>query len=339
MTQSVMKGRAATTEHEQMKILPNIQPAQQDVQGRYLNIDPEGAHGSLGTRLGFFARRILTPFRSSAGAAERIEPARQFTEGLDSVQWVGHSTLLVTIQGTTFLTDPIWSNTPSPLPPIGPSRFTAPGRSLADLPNIDFILVSHNHYDHLDIPTLKSLAKQFPDAQFVVPMDNTALLRKHGIQNTQELNWGQQTTVGELTITCLPAQHWSKRGIGDTRKALWASWAVTSAEKRFYFGGDSAYFSGYKTIGETLGPFDLVALPIGAYAPRAMMRESHMNPEEAMQAALDLKAKAILPIHYGTFDLSDEPLDEPLRRFNELNASGQHTSHAIPLRIGETHAF
>lgn len=316
-----------------------IPPAEQDDDGRYLNLDPEGSHGSIATRLGFFGRRILTPFRAGAGAAEHTTEAQVSIEAADSVQWVGHSTLLVSMHGLHFLTDPIWSNTPSPTPPFGPSRFVPPGLALQDLPYIDFILVSHNHYDHLDVPTLKKLAKQFPDTPFIVPKDNAALLNKHGVNNTIELNWGEQTQIGNLTISCLPSQHWSKRGIGDTRQALWSSWSVTSPNKRFYFGGDSAYFSGYKLIGDALGPFDLVALPIGAYSPRDMMQGSHMNPEEAIKAALDLRATRVLPIHYGTFDLSDEPLDEPLARFETALQTMTNNLSALILKIGERHAF
>lgn len=316
-----------------------IAAAQKDEQGRYQNLDEEASHGSLWTRLGFFARRIATPFRSSEGAAPMYPASEPYALNEDSVQWIGHSTLLVSMQGTNFLTDPIWSNTPSPVPPLGPSRFVQPGITIEQLPDIDFVLISHNHYDHLDLPSLIRLSLRFPEATFIVPSDNAALLKKHNINNVLELNWGEQTQQGMLTITALPAQHWSKRGIGDTRQALWSSWAVSSANKRFYFGGDSAYFSGYSLIGETLGPFDLVALPIGAYQPRAMMASSHMNPEEALQAGIDLKASKILPIHYGTFDLSDEPLDEPLIRFEAALQSTTSKPNSLILQIGERQAF
>lgn len=316
-----------------------IPKAEKDKQGRYRNLDKEASQGSLWTRLAFFGRRITTPFRSSKGAAPVYSSAKTQALTENSVQWVGHSTLLVSMQGMNFLTDPIWSDTPSPLPPLGPSRFVPPGLAIEELPDIDFVLISHNHYDHLDVPSLITLNQRFPNTRFIVPTDNAALLKKHRINNVVELNWGEQIQLGALTITGLPAQHWSKRGIGDTRQALWSSWAVSSENKQFYFGGDSAYFSGYSLIGETLGPFDLVALPIGAYQPRAMMASSHMNPEEAIQAAADLKASKILPIHYGTFDLSDEPLDEPLRRFaSALQTTSSHLSPLI-LQIGERHTF
>ena len=328
-----------TTSTHKITQLDLIPAAQKDEQGRYRNLDPEAAHGSLWTRLAFFGRRITTPFRSSKGAAPVYPSPQPQTLGENSVQWVGHSTLLVSMQGMHFLTDPIWSDTPSPVPPLGPSRFVPPGLTIEQLPDIDFVLISHNHYDHLDVPSLIQLAQRSPDTVFLVPTDNSALLKKHKINNVLELNWGEQIRLGALTITGLPAQHWSKRGIGDTRQALWSSWAVASEHKQFYFGGDSAYFSGYSLIGETLGPFDLVALPIGAYQPRAMMASSHMNPEEAIQAAADLKASKILPIHYGTFDLSDEPLDEPLARFETALQTMTNDLSPLILQIGERHAF
>jgi N-acyl-phosphatidylethanolamine-hydrolysing phospholipase D len=329
----------STTTTRKITRLELIPAAQKDEHGRYQNLDREASHGSLWTRLAFFGRRITTPFRSSKGAAPVYPSPQPEAFGMNSVRWVGHSTLLVSMEGMNFLTDPIWSNTPSPLPPLGPSRFVSPGLTIKQLPDIDFVLISHNHYDHLDIPSLIKLNQQFPNTRFLVPTDNAALLKKHNINNVLELNWGEQIQLGTLTITGLPAQHWSKRGIGDTRQALWSSWAVSSESKQFYFGGDSAYFSGYSLIGTTLGPFDLVALPIGAYQPRAMMASSHMNPEEAIQAATDLNASKILPIHYGTFDLSDEPLDEPLARFEAALQDPSINVSPVILQIGEHRAF
>ena len=165
------------------------------------------------------------------------------------------------------------------------------------------------------------------------------MTKKRHIKNVLELDWGEQFLMKTVTISCLPAQHWSKRSLNDTRQSLWSSWAVTSPTKRFYFGGDSGYFSGYSLIGESLGPFDVAALPIGAYQPRAMMAGSHMNPEEAVQAGLDLKASKILPIHYGTFDLSDEPLAEPLARFAVAMQTSGTELDALILKIGEGQSF
>ncbi len=313
--------------------------------GRFENLNGEIKHGSLAVRFPFILRRFGTYFRAGDGAPETVANDGAFLRenarhSIPTVTWVGHATLLVQMQRVTFLTDPTWSDRPSPVPLIGPSRYVPPGLAIEDLPPIDFVIISHNHYDHLDLPTLTTLAKRRPETVFYVPLGNEALLRKHKITNVKALDWGQRAVFQGVTVHCLPAQHWSKRSFNDDRRALWSSWAVTSKERRFYFAGDTGYFPEFKTIGRHLGPFDLVALPIGAYAPRAMMAESHMNPEEALQAAIDLKAKHALGIHFGTFDLSDEPLAEPPERFKSAAVNAQfEVNDTWVFDIGETRAF
>ncbi len=320
-------------------------PAPRDGDGRFVNPAGELSHGSLGVRIPFFLRRLAGSFHSRSGAPERIANdgallRQNAGHSVPSVTWIGHATLLVQMEHVTFLTDPIWSDTPSPVSFLGPRRFVAPGVALRDLPKIDFVVVSHNHYDHLDLPTLKALAARDPETRFLVPLGNGTLLREQGIARVEEFDWGDTTRHRGVTIHCLPAQHWSKRGIGDDRKALWSSWAVTAPDRRFYFAGDSGYSDDFARIGTALGPFDLAALPIGAYEPKAMMRESHMNPEEAARAAVELGTRTALAMHFGTFDLSDEPLDEPPRRFLDAAASGP-LGHAAAwvMRIGETRPF
>jgi N-acyl-phosphatidylethanolamine-hydrolysing phospholipase D len=313
--------------------------------GRFTNLAGEIMHGTLSVRVPFMLRRFGTYFRSGQGAPLRVAndgaSLRENTRhSKPTVTWIGHSTLLVQMEGVTFLTDPTWSNRPSPVPVIGPSRFVEPGIKIDDLPPIDFVLISHNHYDHLDLPTLRTLAKRNADTVFFVPLGNGELLRSNNITYVQELDWGQTASYNDATIHCLPSQHWSKRSLTDDHKALWSSWAVTGEERRFYFAGDTGYFSGFEDIGKKLGPFDLAAVPIGAYEPSAMMRESHMNPEEAVSAAVDLKAEIALAIHFGTFDLSDEPLDEPPKRFKDaavVTVLGDEKSWV--LNIGETREF
>jgi N-acyl-phosphatidylethanolamine-hydrolysing phospholipase D len=321
-------------------------PAPRDPDGRFANLDlPVIGHGSFGVRFPFFLRRLAGSLHTRTGAPARVANDGAFLRenarhSDPTVTWVGHATLLVQMGHATFLTDPIWSDTPSPVSFLGPVRFVAPGLRLEDLPPIDFVLVSHNHYDHLDLPTLKALAERSARTRFFVPLGNAALLREEGIANFEEFDWGDVRTLGGVTVHCLPAQHWSARGLGDERRALWSSWAVTSAERRFYFGGDTGYFSGFAAIGRALGPFDLAAVPIGAYEPSAMMRESHLDPEQAVQAALDVRARRMLGVHFGTFDLSDEPLDEPPARFRAAAAARGHTAEdAWILEIGETRAF
>jgi N-acyl-phosphatidylethanolamine-hydrolysing phospholipase D len=294
--------------------------------GRFTNFAGDLGHGQFSDRFPFMLRRFGTYFRSGKNAPARVENDGVFLRenalhSVPTVTWIGHATLLVQI-------------------PIGPRRFVQPGMQMDDLPPIDFVVVSHNHYDHLDLPTLRALAERDPETTFYVPLGNLPLLRKNGINNVIELDWGQTADHEGVRIHCLPSQHWSKRSLTDTHRALWSSWAVTGDDRRFYFAGDTGYFNGFEAIGARLGPFDLVAVPIGAYAPRAMMSESHMNPEEALQAAIDLRANQIVAMHFGTFDLSDEPLAEPPKRFRDAASTADFGDDvAWILDIGETREF
>jgi N-acyl-phosphatidylethanolamine-hydrolysing phospholipase D len=320
-------------------------PAPRDAAGRFLNTAGPLERAGPSVTLPFFLRRFAGAFRSRPGAPERIENDGAFLRqnarhSIPTVTWVGHATLLVQSDHVTFLTDPTWSQTASPVRFAGPRRFVPPGLDLDALPPLDFVLISHNHYDHLDLPTLAALAERYPRARFFVPLGNGDLLRKRGIEQVEELDWGESRDVGAVEIHCLPAQHWSRRGLRDERKALWASWAVTGPRRRFYFAGDTGYFGGFARIAAELGPFDLAALPIGAYLPEKMMRLFHLNPEEALRAGLDLRARRVLGIHFGTFDLSDEPLDEPPRRFRAAGAgAGLAEEDVWVLAVGETRRF
>ncbi len=320
-------------------------PAPRTADGRFENPWGDPAHGSIGIRFPFFLRRIAGAFRERPGVPLQVtndgaflrENARHSTP---TVTWIGHATLLVQMDHVTFLTDPIWSDTPSPVPFLGPRRFVPPGLALEDLPPIDFVVVSHNHYDHLDLPTLAALAERDPATRFFVPLENGSLLRDEGIANVEELDWGSSVEHEGVRVHCLPAKHWSKRSVNDDLRALWASWAVIGTERRFYHAGDTGAFEGFARIGAALGPFDLAAVPIGAYEPVGMMKESHLNPEEAAQAAVDLRAERAVAMHYGTFDLSDEPLEDPPRRFQAAAREGVlGEERAWVLRIGETRAF
>jgi N-acyl-phosphatidylethanolamine-hydrolysing phospholipase D len=290
--------------------------------------------------LPFFLRR----FASSAlgyrrGQLERIANDGAFLRenslgSVPTVTWVGHSTLLVQMEHLTFLTDPIWSQTASPLA-VGPRRFVEPGLAVESLPRIDFVVVSHNHYDHMDLETLRRLAVR--GTRFLVPLGNARILQSVGIAPVEELDWWEHRTFGGVTIHCVPARHWSRRGLTDLNKALWSGWAVVGSERRFYFAGDTGMFSGFAEIGARLGPFDLAALPIGAYSPTEMMAPSHLDPEQAIEAAAALRAKQSVAVHFGTFDLSDEPLDEPPRRFVAASrGAGRGEERDWVLKIGET---
>jgi N-acyl-phosphatidylethanolamine-hydrolysing phospholipase D len=200
------------------------------------------------------------------------------------------------------------------------------------------VVVSHNHYDHMDLETLKALAAR--GTRIFVPLANAAELRAAGIDAVEELDWWERRTVEQVEVHCVPAQHWSRRGLFDEDRALWSGWVVTAEDRRFYFAGDTGMFSGFEEIGERLGPFDLAALPIGAYEPQQMMRPAHLSPEEAVDAAVALRATRSVAIHFGTFDLSDEPVDEPPRRFRAASeAVGRGDAVDWVLSIGETRVW
>ena len=320
-------------------------PAPRDADGRFANPDGPLSHGSIAVRFPFFLRRIAGSFRDRPGAPAQLANDGAFLRenarhSVPTATWIGHATLLVQMDHVTFLTDPIWSDTASPVSFAGPRRFVPPGLALEDLPPIDFVLVSHNHYDHLDLRTLGALAARDPKTRFFAPLGNGDLLRESGIANLEELDWGDARAHAGVVVHCLPARHWSQRGVGDRGRALWSSWAVIGPARRFYFAGDTGSFDGFARIADALGPFDLAAVPIGAYRPVEMMREAHLNPEEAVQAALDLRARQAVAMHFGTFDLTDEPLDEPPRRFRDAAAaSALGADGAWVLRIGETRGF
>lgn len=253
-----------------------------------------------------------------------------------SITWIGHATVLVQIEGVNILTDPQWSERASPVSWGGPRRLSPPGLRFEDLPRIDVVLISHDHYDHLDRDTVKRLAAAY-DPLFLVPLGLKAWFAKNGMTRVEEMDWWQEREYRALKFVCVPAQHFSQRTLTDANQRLWASWSVLSPERRFYFSGDTGYFTFFKEIGQRLGPFDVAALAIGAYLPPEMMKFVHLTPEEAVQAFIDLKAGALLGIHWGTFDLTDEPLGEPPQRLlAEIRRRNIDSSRAWIFKIGET---
>jgi N-acyl-phosphatidylethanolamine-hydrolysing phospholipase D len=323
----------------------SLGPAPRAADGRFTNSVGELAHGGFSVRFPFILRRVSGGFVDRSGAPGFVANdgallRRNAKHSKPTVTWIGHATLLVQMDHVTFLTDPTWSDRASPVAFAGPRRFVPPGLAIEHLPPIDFVVVSHNHYDHLDLASLTALADRDAATRFFVPLGNGALLRDNGVTNVAELDWGESREHRGVQVFCLPAQHWSKRGLGDDNEALWSSWAVVGPERRFFFAGDTGYFDGFARIAEVFGSFDLAAVPIGAYEPVAMMQASHMNPEQAVRAALDVRARRTLAMHYGTFDLSDEPLDDPPRRFRAAaEQQGLGSEAAWVLRIGEMRTF
>ena len=231
-----------------------------------------------------------------------------------TVTWVGHASLLVQLAGLNILTDPMWSQRASPVQFSGPRRWVPPGIAFADLPPIDIVLQSHNHYDHLDDDTLRRLAWDHPGAAWAVPLGLAQFVRKRGVRNeaVTELDWWQEHDLGAIRVVCTPAQHFSARSFRDRGATLWCGWSLAAQSgKRVFFAGDTGYHPEFAQIAERCGPFDLALMPIGAYEPRWFMRYLHMNPEEAVAAFRALGARAMVPIHWGTFKLTDEAMDEP----------------------------
>jgi N-acyl-phosphatidylethanolamine-hydrolysing phospholipase D len=287
--------------------------------------------------LPFLWRRARASLRPRPGAAPVVPFVREALERNPAVTWVGHATFYVRMDEAGFLTDPVYSERASPFSFAGPRRLVPPGVPLEALPRLDFVLLSHDHYDHTDLPTVRRLAAR--GVPFVVPTGLGDLVRQAGGIVAAELGWWQEARIAGVTVTCVPARHFSGRGLADRNRRLWAGFVVAGKTRRLYHSGDTALFDGFAEIGRRAGPIDLACLPIGAYDPRAIMGPIHLNPEEAVRAALDLGARAAVGMHFGTFDLSDEPLDEPPQRFlAEARARGIG-AQAFVVAIGETRGF
>ena len=229
-----------------------------------------------------------------------------------AVTWFGHSSALIEIDGHRVLVDPVWSERVSPSHRVGPRRMHPVPAPLSALPAIDAVLISHDHYDHLDLPTVRSLARHY-GAPFVVPLGVGSHLRRWGVPEDRvvELDWGGSTTVGGLTLHCTQARHFSGRGIARNT-TLWSSWVVAGPAHRAYFGGDTGYTHAFARVGAALGPFDLVLLPVGAYSEH--WPDMHMTPEETVRAHGDLRGEILLPVHWATFNLGFHAWGEPVDR-------------------------
>jgi L-ascorbate metabolism protein UlaG (beta-lactamase superfamily) len=243
-------------------------------------------------------------------------PPRRVEHAGLRVTMVNHSTVLLQVRGCNILTDPIWSDRASPVPWAGPRRRRAPGVQWEDLPPIHVVLLSHNHYDHMDSPTLRRLARR-GESTCVAAKGLEKLVRTSGFGQVSELDWGESVTVGEVRIHGVAAQHFSARGLFDRNRTLWCGYMVESSAGLVYFAGDTGFGPHFARIRERFGPPRLALLPIGAYEPRWFMRPVHMSPEEAVQAHHVLGAETSVAIHHGTFQLTDEGLDTPRKRLTE----------------------
>ncbi len=256
-----------------------------------------------------------------------------------TLTWIGHATVLFQLEGKNILTDPHFSQRASPVQWAGPKRLVEPGIPFESLPPIDIVVISHDHYDALNKQTIVKLKEREGGQKttFFVPLGFGRWFKDLGIKQVVEMDWWDESAYGDIRITAVPVQHWSKRSFFGRNKTLWAGWVIQSSDFRFFFTGDSGYTPHFEEIGRKLGPFDLTAIPIGAYEPRWFMRPHHISPEEAVQVHLDLRSKKSVAIHWGTFILTDEPLDEPPKRLaTARKEKGLPEEEFVVLKHGET---
>ncbi len=242
--------------------------------------------------------------------------------------WVGHATFALQHENALLLTDPHWSTRA-----LIPRRHVPPGVPLAAVPPAPLVLLSHNHYDHLDRWTVRHLP---PGARWLVPLGLGRVLRRMGAPHVRELDWWEEVEDGPFHLTCLPAQHWSNRVTMPRNASLWCSWLIEVAGRRVWFAGDTGWFPGFAEYGRRFGPLDAALLPVGAYEPRWFMRYQHIDPAEAVRAAQALRARELVGMHWGTFVLTDEPLDEPPRALARAVAAAGDAAPPVRLpAVGE----
>jgi L-ascorbate metabolism protein UlaG (beta-lactamase superfamily) len=305
--------------------------------GRFVNVQPE-APTTLAALGDYVVRQFSgdevrvppapVPVRVVDAAALALAPGASALRAL----WIGHASTYVELDGLRLLLDPVFAERVSPLP-VGPRRFHPPPIALADLPPIDAVLVSHDHYDHLDMATVRHLAAR--GARFFVPLGIGAHLERWGVPTAQidEMEWWQRRTLRGVEFVCTPTRHYSGRGLSDRSATLWSSWSVLGPRHRIYYSGDTGYSTHFAEIGSRLGPFDIAFVKIGAYGPGASWLDIHMSPEQAVQAHRDVRARRMFPVHWSTFNLAYHDWDEPVRR---AVAEARRTGVALVTpRVGE----
>jgi N-acyl-phosphatidylethanolamine-hydrolysing phospholipase D len=252
--------------------------------------------------------------------------------------WIGHATSLWQAGGVNILTDPHFTDRASPLPFAGPKRAVPPAMTLADLPRIDIVVISHNHYDHLDRPSVLALnAQPGGPPLFVVPLGMDRWLRGEGIDNVKALDWWDSVQAGAAKVTLVPVQHWSSRSPFDRHATLWGGFVVEAGGLSLFHSGDTGYSADFSEIGRRFGGFDFAQIAVGCYEPRWFMKGQHVNEEEAVQIHLDVKSRFSLGIHWGTFRLCDEPVEQPMDRLPAARAKlGVPDDRFVLFAVGET---
>ena len=306
---------------------------------RFFNPGPAPAPGSHRSPARFLNRWLGANDRAAWPAhvpvRQSVPPARVQGENM-TVTWIGHATALVQTQGLNILTDPIWSDTASPFPPIGPERVRAPGVAFEKLPKIDLVLISHNHYDHMDLPTLKRLWQR--DRPLIVTsLGNDTILRWNGIEAVA-LDWGGSRRIGPAEIVVERNHHWGSRWGTDRNRALWSAFTVKLPAGNIFYAGDTGWGDGsWVADASRNGPFRLAIIPIGAYEPRDIMKPNHLNPEEAVRVFGMLKPAMALGVHWGTFQLTFEAIGDPPRRLAGVKrARGIAPERFIATEVGRS---
>lgn len=269
--------------------------------------------------------------------SKQFKPARQ-TSVKPVITVINHASVLIQVDNLNILTDPHYSLRASPVQFAGPKRVVKPAIAFDDLPSIDIVLISHNHYDHLDLATLKRL-KDRDAPKFVAGLKTKSFLEDNGIEGAIDLDWWQSIKANKTKITFVPSQHWSARGIFDKREMLWGGFYIENSHK-IYFAGDTGYGKFFKKIKENLGAPDLSLIPIGAYEPRWFMKDAHLNPKDSLQAFKDLESKKMIGIHFGTFKLTDEGYNDPIVTLREeIKASNMDPEKIIIPIFGKAYSI
>jgi N-acyl-phosphatidylethanolamine-hydrolysing phospholipase D len=303
--------------------------------GTYRN--PQGRRRIRYDELFEFLFQKVTPRPNPGVPFTRIAPddLKKEVDAAYRIHWLGQSSVLVQSPDVTFLTDPVFADRVSPIFFVGPKRLVGLPILSMDLPRLDYIVLSHNHYDHMDKQAIRFLHHSH-DPTFIVPLGLKRVLANWGIEKCHEMDWWEFLQMPGIDFHCVPARHFSGRTLADNNRTLWSGWVMelTASGHQFFFAGDTAYGRHFQEIGEVFPNMHMTFMPIGAYRPRRMMQAIHVNPEEALRAFLDCHAELMLGIHWGTYDLATEPILEPMERTLQLAAEYNLTERIHVLPIG-----